>query len=74
MNNLDACPFCGSQRSKSYEVDINGWMVECTDCHATGPVCKTENLSAAAWNKRFMGSQAFSTASAHDGRPVTKLS
>ncbi len=64
MNNLNACPFCGSQRTKPYEVDINGWMVACTDCHATGPVCKTEDLSAAAWNKRSMKSQPVSTTSA----------
>ncbi len=34
---LESCPFCGSQHVESSEVDINGWMVECMDCHATGP-------------------------------------
>ncbi|MBK9162289.1 MAG: Lar family restriction alleviation protein [Nitrosomonadales bacterium] len=64
MNNLDVCPFCGSPHTKSCEVDINGWMVECMGCRATGPIGRTEALSAAAWNKRFMESQPVSTTSA----------
>ncbi len=35
---LESCPFCGSQHVESSEVDINGWMVECMDCHVTGPI------------------------------------
>lgn len=49
---LESCPFCGSQHAKSSEVDINGWMVECMDCHATGPMGRTEALSVTAWNRR----------------------
>ncbi len=64
MNNLDVCPFCGSPHTKSCEVDINGWMVECMGCRATGPIGRTEALSAAAWNKRFMESQPALTTSA----------
>jgi len=64
MNNLAPCPFCGSRHTQSHEVDINGWMVECMGCRATGPIGRTEALSAAAWNKRFMESQPASTTSA----------
>ena len=49
---LESCPFCGSQHVESSEVDINGWMVECMDCHVTGPIGRTESLSVAAWNRR----------------------
>ena len=51
---LESCPFCGSQHVESSEVDINGWMVECMDCHVTGPIGRTEALSVAAWNRRHL--------------------
>jgi hypothetical protein len=38
VSSPDACPFCGSARSALQEIDLGGWMVECLDCHATGPV------------------------------------
>ena len=51
---LESCPFCGSQHVESSEVAINGWMVECMDCHVTGPIGRTEALSVAAWNRRHL--------------------
>jgi Lar family restriction alleviation protein len=57
---LESCPFCGSQHVESSEVDINGWMVECMDCHATGPIGRTEALSVTAWNKRHLKSPVHS--------------
>jgi Lar family restriction alleviation protein len=64
---LESCPFCGSQHVESNEVDINGWMVECMDCHATGPIGRTEALSVAEWNRRHrqtpVDSQSVATAS-----------
>ena len=51
MVDLETCPFCKSQHVRSCEVDINEWMVECMDCHATGPFGRTETLSVTAWNR-----------------------
>jgi Lar family restriction alleviation protein len=51
---LESCPFCGSQHVESSEVDINGWMVECMDCHATGPIGRTKALSVTAWCRRHL--------------------
>ena len=54
MSILESCPFCGSQHVESSEVDINGWMVECMDCHATGPIDRTEAIAVTAWNRRHL--------------------
>ncbi len=51
---LESCPFCGSPHVEPREVDINGWMVECMDCHVTGPIGRTEALSVTAWNRRHL--------------------
>ncbi len=47
-----SCPFCGNQHVETSEIDINEWMVECMDCHATGPIGRTADLSVTAWNRR----------------------
>ena len=61
---LESCPFCGSQHVESSEVDINGWMVECMDCHVTGPIGRTEALSVTAWNRRYLPTPVHSQSAA----------
>jgi Lar family restriction alleviation protein len=49
----DACPFCGSARSALQEIELGSWMVECLDCHATGPVKAATTAAEQAWNCRL---------------------
>lgn len=50
VSSPDSCPFCGSARSALQEIDLGGWMVECLDCHATGPVKTSAMAAEQAWN------------------------
>jgi len=52
MRDLEICPFCGSGQVECREVDVEAWTVECMDCHATGPIARSEPLSVTAWNRR----------------------
>lgn len=49
---FEPCPFCASTRFKVVEVDQCAWMVECMDCHATGPLCQSAESAKVRWNRR----------------------
>ena len=53
---LKPCPFCGRNDSISIDKYKSGgewWhFVECKECMANGPVGKTEQDAADAWNER----------------------
>jgi len=49
---FEPCPFCASTRTELEEVDTGAWMVECLDCHATGPIGRSEVAAVGNWNKR----------------------
>jgi len=49
---LQACPFCGGSHVQSVQVDVAGWMVECFDCHTTGPLMDSVTSAVTAWNTR----------------------
>ncbi len=55
---LKPCPFCGRDDSISidkYQYGDEWWhFVECEECMAKGPVGKTEQDAADAWNERAM--------------------
>jgi Lar family restriction alleviation protein len=53
VNSSDACPFCGSPRAALQEIDLDSWMTECLDCHATGPVKPSAMAAEQAWNCRI---------------------
>jgi Lar family restriction alleviation protein len=50
---LQPCPFCGSRNLKATEIDVAGWMIECLDCHSTGPIASSEELTVSLWNLRY---------------------
>lgn len=52
MRDLETCPFCGSGQLECLEINVEAWMVECIDCHATGPIARSETLSVTGWNRR----------------------
>lgn len=53
---VSACPFCGS-----FEVDVHKtsnqigsyFVVECSDCWATGPIANSERLAWILWNMDY---------------------
>jgi len=49
----DACPFCGSARTALQEIELGSWMVECLDCHSTGPVKTSAVAAEQSWNCRL---------------------
>ena len=51
---LQPCPFCGSSNLQASEIDIAGWLIECLQCHTTGPIAKSEALTAVLWNQRHI--------------------
>ena len=48
----EPCPFCAGARVEVVEVDAGAWMVECMECHATGPVGKSTAAAEDRWNSR----------------------
>lgn len=58
VSSPDACPFYGSARSALQEIDLGGWMVECVDCHSTGPVKDSATAAVQAWNCRMAKADA----------------
>lgn len=46
------CPFCGCESVTVKPVWKTYRFVACSKCKAGGPVCKTEDEAAKAWNKR----------------------
>lgn len=49
---LEPCPFCAGARAEVVEVDVGAWMIECRDCHATGPVSESMTKAEERWNDR----------------------
>ena len=49
---LEPCPFCAGDRVELVEVDVGAWMVECMECHATGPIGKSMTQAEQQWNDR----------------------
>lgn len=55
----EPCPFCTSTRFKVVEVDLRVWMVECMDCHATGPLCQSAESAKVRWNRRGRNTERY---------------
>mgnify|MGYP003362451693 CR=1 FL=1 len=47
---LKSCPFCGDDEPLMRGDDWS--YVECDECDASGPECKTEAEAITAWNTR----------------------
>lgn len=60
MDELKPCPFCGGRpvyrlRAVNGTGANRGWVIECHDCVAYGPLTtarQTKDEAAAAWNNR----------------------
>lgn len=50
---LEPCPYCASTNLESEEVDNDAWMIECLECHATGPIAISDVSAAQKWNQRY---------------------
>lgn len=55
---FEPCPFCAGARAEVVEVDVGAWMVECMECHTTGPIGKSTAAAEERWNDRQLSSSS----------------
>lgn len=51
---ISACPFCGAERARVLEFDVDSWAVVCDLCHGNGPSGKDEENAISHWNLRLV--------------------
>ena len=50
---MKPCPYCNSKKLELTESYTPRWMhMECVDCGATGPECRSEEKAIELWNNR----------------------
>ena len=49
---IEACPFCGSNHLRVFEVDAQVWAVYCTDCESVGRHASGRKHAIDRWGKR----------------------
>lgn len=59
---MKPCPFCGRSKTKIQEVSTergDGFVVECENCNANGPLMSDEQTAITAWDKdaRVLGTK-----------------
>jgi len=47
---ISPCPFCGCESSVKIPYPGTDRVVECSDCHASGPQKRTAGEAVTAWN------------------------